>query len=117
MSATRSFVPSLFGRDATWGRVPSETRYSDVDGDGRPDLLFAEMHQGRDPDEVGVLLNRGPGWVTHVLATGGSHGVQPLDVDGDGDVDVFGANWSGAHQPVELWQNLGSDPRPRRRER
>jgi hypothetical protein len=90
---------------------------ADVDGDGRPDLLFAEMHQGRDPDEVGVLLNRGPGWVTHVLATGGSHGVQPLDVDGDGDVDVFGANWSGAHQPVELWQNLGSDPRPRRRER
>jgi hypothetical protein len=28
-----------------------------------------------------------------------------VDVDGDGDVDLFGANWSGPHQPVELWRN------------
>ncbi len=40
---SRSFVPSLFGRDATWGRLPSETRYSDVDGDGRPDLRFGRL--------------------------------------------------------------------------
>jgi hypothetical protein len=79
---------------------------ADVDGDDRPDLLFAEMHQGRDPDEVGVLLNRDEGWVTQVLATSGSHGLQALDFDGDGDVDVFGANWSGPDQAVELWQNL-----------
>ena len=78
---------------------------ADVDLDGRPDILFAEMYQGEDPDEVGVLLNRRESWAEHLLSTRGSHGLQPVDVDGDGDVDVFGANWSGDHQPVELWEN------------
>jgi hypothetical protein len=82
---------------------------ADVDGDGRPDVVFAEMHQGQDPDEVGVLLNREVGWDTQLLATTGSHGLQLLDFDADGDIDVFGANWSGAHQPLELWQNLLSE--------
>ena len=79
---------------------------ADVDLDGRPDILFAEMHQGVDPDEVGVYLNREAAWTRQVLGTTGSHGLQPVDVDGDGDVDLFGANWSGPHQPVELWENL-----------
>ncbi len=87
---------------------------ADVDLDGRPDVLFAEMHQGRDPDEVGVFLNRGETWVKQLLATTGSHGLQPVDFDGDGDADVFGANWSGPHQPLELWQNLQSERQPRR---
>jgi hypothetical protein len=81
---------------------------ADVDLDGRPDILFAEMHQGEDPDEVGLYLNRGSSWTRQVLADTGSHGVQPVDSDGDGDVDVFGANWSGPHQPVQLWENLQS---------
>lgn len=28
-----SYVPSLYGWDGEFGRVPSETRYADVDGD------------------------------------------------------------------------------------
>jgi hypothetical protein len=83
---------------------------ADVDLDGRKDLLFAEMHQGEDPDEVGVFLNRGEGWTKQVLSVAGSHGLQPVDVDGDGDVDIFGANWSGPRQPIELWLNLRYAP-------
>jgi len=79
---------------------------ADVDLDGRPDILFAEMHQGEDPDVVGVFLNRGESWTRRVLGAAGSHGLQPVDIDGDGDVDIFGANWSGPDQAVELWENL-----------
>jgi hypothetical protein len=80
---------------------------ADVDLDGRPDILFAEMYQGEDPDEIGVYLNRGETWARQVLSVTRSHGLQPVDIDGDGDVDLFGANWSGPDQAVELWQNLG----------
>lgn len=79
---------------------------ADFDCDGRVDIAFAEMHQGADPDEVGVWLNGSPGrpWLKVVLSTTGSHGLQILDVDGDGAPDLFGANWSGPRQTVELWR-------------
>lgn len=81
---------------------------ADFDRDGRMDLAFAEMHQGADPDEVGVLLNRGSDhpWEKVVVSTTGSHGLQVLDVDGDGAPDLFGANWSGPRRSVQLWHNL-----------
>jgi hypothetical protein len=71
------------------------------------DIAFAEMHQGVDPDEVGVFLNRGSSqrWPKVVLSTNGSHGQQTLDVDGDGTPDLFGANWSGPKQTIQLWHN------------
>lgn len=80
---------------------------ADFDRDGEPDIAFAEMHQGADPDEVGVFLNCGQGrsWQKQVLSTNGSHGLQTLDVDGDGAPDLFGANWSGPRQTIQLWQN------------
>jgi hypothetical protein len=80
---------------------------ADLDGDGDLDVASAEMHQGADPDEVKVYWNGGAGasWTKLVLATTGSHSMRLADVDGDGDVDLFGANWSGPHQPVELWRN------------
>jgi len=85
---------------------------ADFDRDGRPDLAFAEMHQGADPDEVGVLLNRGSDhpWEKVVVSTTGSHGLQVLDVDGDGAPDLFGANWSGPRQSVQLWRSLAGSP-------
>jgi len=81
---------------------------ADFDRDGQMDIAFAEMHQGADPDEVEVLLNRGPEhpWEKVVVSTTGSHGLQVLDVDGDGAPDLFGANWSGPRQSVQLWHNL-----------
>jgi len=30
-----------------------------------------------------------------------------IDLDGDGDFDIFGANWSGT-TAVDLWENLAN---------
>jgi hypothetical protein len=80
---------------------------ADIDLGGRPDIVFAEMHQGKDPDEVGMFLNtgKGAGWQKLLVRVSGSHGLQLLDFDGDGDIDFFGANWSGPDQSVVLIEN------------
>lgn len=79
----------------------------DVDNDGDIDVLFSEMHQGVDPDEVAVMLNNGDGasWSKVVISGMGSHYIRAADIGGDGDLDVMGANWSSDYQPVELWEN------------
>ncbi len=83
---------------------------ADIDGDGRPDIVYAEMHQGKDPDEVGVYFNRGGKWEKQVIATTGSHDIQVADLDGDGDPDLFGANWSGDFTPIQIWINERKRP-------
>lgn len=87
---------------------------ADFDGDGRSDMLLAQMHQGADPDGVAVYLNAGDeAWPRIKLSDTGSHNVQVADIDGDGDLDVFGANWSTDDkrgEPVlELWRNQACD--------
>lgn len=80
----------------------------DVNNDGAADILSASMHQGSDPDEIKVYYNiggAGSDWRKSVIASHGSHSMQLADLDRDGDLDLFGANWSGEYQPVELWQN------------
>jgi len=79
----------------------------DFDGDGSIDIATSEMHQGEDPDEVVVFLNRGKGarWDKLLLSNQGSHCLQAGDIGSDGDMDIMGANWSGSFQPVELWEN------------
>ncbi|MFZ5830067.1 MAG: FG-GAP repeat domain-containing protein [Planctomycetota bacterium] len=80
----------------------------DLDGDGDIDVAIAEMHQGKDPDQVMVLINqeRGAAWRKQVLSDGGSHDIVVADVDRDGDLDIVGANHSGA-APLQLWRNDG----------
>ncbi len=80
---------------------------ADVDGDGSMDVIYSEMHQGEDPDEVAVLFNKSNGqiWQKQVISTKGSHYIQAADIDGDGDIDLMGANWSSDFQPIELWIN------------
>lgn len=81
---------------------------ADIDNDGDNDVVAAEMHQGEDPDEVKIYENldgNGLSWKKHVIAGTGSHSMRVADIDGDGDLDLYGANWSGAYQPVELWIN------------
>lgn len=82
----------------------------DMDGDGAPDIVTAEMHQGADPDEVLVYLNGSGGqeWKRQVLSTKGSHDIVLADIAADGDLDIIGANHGGDYQPVELWENLTS---------
>jgi len=80
---------------------------ADIDGDGVPDVVSAEMHQGNDPDEVAVYVNRqnGSSWVKHIVSNKGSHYIQVADIGADGDLDIVGANWSGSYQPIEMWRN------------
>lgn len=82
---------------------------ADFDLDGDVDLASAEMHQGADPDEIAVWENGGAGtaWTKRPIGTVGSHSFRAADVDGDGDADLFGANWSGPDERPRLWLNVG----------
>ena len=47
--------------DPATERVLHSLQVGDIDGDGDPDVVTAEMHQGDDPDEVRVYENAGQG--------------------------------------------------------
>jgi hypothetical protein len=85
---------------------------ADMDGDKAPDLVTAAMHQGAAPQDVTVFLNRGSGlrWEKSVVSTRGSHNILLVDLDGDGRIDILGANHAGPYSPVEWWRNRGSPP-------
>jgi hypothetical protein len=42
-SGVIAFVPSLTAWDGEFGRIPSENRYADVDGDGAPDVAIGRL--------------------------------------------------------------------------
>lgn len=77
----------------------------DFNNDGSIDITYAEMHQGKDPDEVVVLMNNGLGaeWQKILLSDKGSHSIQVDDFNGDSYPDILGANWSGQDQSINLW--------------
>ena len=87
---------------------------ADFNGDDRLDIAASEMHQGQDPDEVVVFINRseGTGWDKQLLSRKGSHYIRAGDIGADGDVDLIGANWSGPYQPVEIWENQSAGRTP-----
>jgi hypothetical protein len=77
---------------------------ADFDGDGKKDIVVAEMQQGADPDEVAIFYNSGEdSWEKQVISTKGCHSMRVFDCDDDGDMDVFGANF--AEHIVRLWVN------------
>jgi len=80
----------------------------DLTGDGKPDIVTAEMHQS-ERKRVLVYLNGGDSlsWTRQVVATTGMHKLCAGVTSSDGRVDLMGANWSSDYQPVEMWKNLG----------
>jgi len=56
-AAARSWVPSLMAWDGQFGRVASENRYADVDGDGLPDLAIGRL-PANTPAEASILLEK-----------------------------------------------------------
>jgi hypothetical protein len=80
----------------------------DMDNDGNLDIVTAEMHQSEQKRVLLYLNNENAvEWKRQVISTTGSHNICVADVDGDGNPDIVGANWSGPYQPVEIWRNLG----------
>ena len=84
---------------------------ADINGDGMIDVVSSEMHQGVDPDEVAVFINRanGSAWKKQIISSRGSHFIRAADIGNDGDIDIIGANWSGGYQPIEMWENKSAD--------
>jgi hypothetical protein len=79
---------------------------ADFDGDGQLDVATAEMLQGDDPDEVKIYYgaDAGSSWTKQVLHDAGCHSMRIMDIDDDGDMDLFGANHND--RKVRLWVNL-----------
>ena len=50
-------MPSLMGWDGQYGRVPSENRYADVDGDGSPDVAIGRLPV-QTPEEADVMVDK-----------------------------------------------------------
>ena len=80
----------------------------DFDNDGDMDVCTAEMEQSKDPDEVRVYYSSegGTKWEKQVIYDGGSHWCQFFDIEGDGDIDILGANHGIKVKTfVQLWEN------------
>ncbi len=77
---------------------------ADFDFDGWTDISYAEMIQGTFPHEVVILWNdSGINWDKSVISSSGSHSMRITDIEGDGDPDLYGANWQD--DTVKLWIN------------
>lgn len=91
-------------------------KVADINNDGMPDIVFAEM-QDSAKKRVGFFLNQGKGksWKLQVVARTGSHNIRVADIDWDGDIDIIGANYDTNadpnHAPLEMWRNLLMDRR------
>lgn len=84
----RSFVPSLYGWDGVFGRVPSETLFADVDGDGRPDVAIGRLPV-QTAAEAEVVVDkisrqRGRRGLGHVVAVDESRG-SDISFHGEGE--------------------------------
>jgi hypothetical protein len=80
----------------------------DLTGDGQPDVVVAEMHQS-ERRRVMAFTNEGGSraWRRHVLSVAGSHNICAADLGPQGTA-IVGANWSGPHQPFEMWLTASS---------
>ncbi len=89
-------------------------RMGDVDRDGKLDIFTAEMGQwGSAPNNTSarmyVFYGDGKGaFRTQVVQQGqGSHEARLGDVDGDGDLDIFGKAFRHNYPRIDIWRNDG----------
>ncbi len=76
----------------------------DLDGDGRRDVLAAQMHTAPSP-VIEAYLNAGTGggaWERVTIDQASTHNLAVGDVDGDGRLDLMGCNYIGT-PPVTVW--------------
>jgi hypothetical protein len=78
----------------------------DVDADGTVDVVVGQMHTS-SAREIRVFYNvngDGSAWTSQLVDTTGLHNGVLDDIERDGDLDLFGANWTG-NPPAHLWRN------------
>jgi len=77
----------------------------DIDGDGHLDIVAAEMHQSPHKRVMAYLgAARGTAWTKEIVADTGSHNLCVVRLADTGGCAIVGANWSGVHQPLDLWE-------------
>ncbi|MHC4681894.1 MAG: FG-GAP repeat domain-containing protein, partial [Planctomycetota bacterium] len=84
---------------------------ADMDCDGDLDIFTAEMGgKSLKRAEIKVWINedKAKKWTKQVLAITGSHEANVFDLGNDGDMDVFGLNYTTTK--LELWENKTDPP-------
>jgi len=101
---------------------------ADMRGDGHLDLVTGKRfmaHNGNDPGErepLGVYwyeFRKNPQgaveWIRHIVSYGGQMGagtgIQAVDIDGDGDIDVIAGGKSGLFLARNLTHDAQSPPK------
>src|SRR5204863_5334175 len=92
-----AYVPSLVGWDGQFGRVPSENRYADLDGDGQPDVAIGRLPV-QTPADAEVLVDK-ISRQSEVLRAAGSRHLIAIDNSGPADVSF---NAEAQHVAAEL---------------
>jgi len=70
--APDGFLPSLFGWDGQFGRIPAENRTADLDGDGRPEVAIGRLPV-QTGEEAEVLVDKIARQDVVVRGNGGRH--------------------------------------------
>jgi len=91
------------------GAYGESVAVADVNGDGKPDLLVANL--GLDTGEVGVLLGNGDGTFQPAVSyswSGRADSLAVADVNGDGKLDLLLGDWGKATLGVMLGNGDGT---------
>jgi hypothetical protein len=94
--------------NATW--VEESVALADVSGDGLPDVIATTNGVSNDPGKVWAFDYRGdvvdgfPILTEPIIGSSLESAPSVVDIDGDGDTEIFTANWDGT---VFCWDSPG----------